>query len=292
VDSNGGFAESSYWLLEPKQKETLSGYRQACPRSEAQERSISTQVGFTTRPTRTAMQAPTTDIREMEVRAPICRDPGAIAWNYTRAETIADLTIHVIGLCFGFTAAAILLAHAALHAATMNIVAASVYSLGLLSMLTFSAAYNLWPVCPTKWRLRRLDQSAIYILIAATYTTFVVDTKAGTTALCVLMALWCVAVLGIAAALTLPGRLDRISIGVYVGMGWSVVILWSAKDVALPFAAFRLLVAGGAVVTAGLIFHVWQGLRFQNAVWHLFVLLGIACQYAAVLSLVLGQTAT
>jgi hemolysin III len=228
----------------------------------------------------------------MKVAVPLCRDPGAIAWNYTRAETIADLTVHVTGLCFGFAAATILLAHAAIYAATMNIVAASIYSLGLLSMLIFSAGYNLWPICSMKWWLRRLDQSAIYVLIAATYTAFVVDTKAGTPALCALIAVWCVAALGIAGALALPGRLDRISIGIYVGMGWSVVILWITKNVPVPFTAFRLLVAGGVLVTAGLIFHVWRNLRFQNAIWHLFVLLGVACHYAAVLSIVLGRTAT
>ena len=231
-------------------------------------------------------------VQEIETGAPVCRDRGAIAWNYTRTETIADLTIHVTGLCFGFTATAVLLAHTAIHAATTEIVAASIYSLGLLSMLTISAAYNLWPICPMKWWLRRFDQSAIYVLIAATYTPFVVDAKAGVTALCVLIGVWFVAALGIAAALTLPGRLDRISIGVYAGMGWSVAILWIAKEVPIPLAAFRLLVAGGVLVTVGLIFHTSRELRFQNAIAHLFVLLGITCHYAAVLSVVLGHAAT
>lgn len=238
------------------------------------------------------MRAPTINIRHKEVEVATCDNPGAIAWNYTRAETIADLIVHVIGLCFGSAAATVLLTHAAIYAPTMNIVAASIYSVGLLSMLTFSAAYNLWPVCPTKWWLRRLDQSAIYVLIAATYTALVVDTKAGTTALCFLIGIWCVAAFGIAAALALPGRLDRISIGVYIGMGWSVLILWSAKDVSVSFATLRLLVAGGALVTAGLIFHVRRGLRFQIAIWHVLVLLAIACHYAAVLNVVLGQAAT
>jgi hemolysin III len=75
-------------------------------------------------------------------------------------------------------------------------------------------------------------------------------------------------------------------------MGWSVLILWSAKDVSVSFATLRLLVAGGALVTAGLIFHVRRGLRFQIAIWHVLVLLAIACHYAAVLNVVLGQAAT
>ena len=237
------------------------------------------------------MRASVADIRRRQAARSACRDPGAIVWNYTRAETIADLAVHVVGICFGLVAATVLLAHAAIYAPVKNIVAASIYSLGLLSMLTFSAAYNMWPVCPMKWRLRRLDQSAIYILIAATYTAVVVDTKAGTTAICVLIGIWCVAALGIAAALALPGRLDRIAIGVYVGMGWSVVILWGARQVPVPVAAFQLLVARGALVTAGLIFHAWHGLRFQNAIWHVTVLLAVACQYGAVLGVVMNPLA-
>jgi hemolysin III len=262
------------------------------PPSNVQERSISAQVGSVKLLIRPAVRTQTTDIQQIEAQAEICGDPGAIAWNYSRAETIADLAVHVTGLCFGCVAATVLLTHAARHAATMNILAASIYSLGLLSMLAFSAAYNLWPICPTKWWLRRLDQSAIYILIAATYTAFVVDTKAGTTAICVLVGIWCLAALGIAAALALPGRLDRTSIGAYIGMGWSVVVLWRANDMPVSLTTFQLLVAGGALVMAGLIFHVWRGLKFQIAIWHLFVLLAIACHYAAVLSIVLGHAAT
>jgi len=109
---------------------------------------------------------------------------------------------------------------------------------------------------------------------------------AGVTALCPDRDM-VVAALGIAAALTLPGRLDRISIGVYAGMGWSVAILRTAKEVPIPLAAFRL-VAGGVLVTVALIFHTSRELRFQNAIAHLFVLLRITCHYAAVLRFVLG----
>jgi hemolysin III len=210
-------------------------------------------------------------------------DPGAIPWNYSRSETIADLTVHVIGLCFGVAAATNLLAPALSHAAAADLIADSVYVFGLLSVLTLS-------VCPMKWWLRRFDQSAIYILIAATYTRFVVDANAGTPTLVVLIAVWCVAALGVAGALALPGRHDRVSIGVYIGM--SIVIFVSIKDASMPLSAFRLLVAGGMLVTIGLIFHIWRELRFQIAIWHVFVLLGMSCHYVAVLSVAVAHTAT
>lgn len=233
------------------------------------------------------MQVSTNGVQAMESVGAVCPHPGAIPWNYSRSETIADLTVHVIGLCFGVAAAAILLAHAASHAALTDLVADSIYAFGLLSVLTLSASYNLWPVCPIKWWLRRFDQSAIYILIAATYTRFVVDANLGT-ATFVLIAVWCVAALGIAGALALPGRLDRVSIALYVGMGG--VLLWSIRDVSIPLATFRLLIAGGMLVTVGLIFHSWRQLRFQIAIWHVFVLLGITCHYAAVLSIAFAHT--
>ena len=124
------------------------------------------------------MQLSTNGVQATKVAHPTCPDPGAIAWNYSRSETIADLAVHIVGLCLGVTAAAILLALAATRAATTDLIADSIYAFGLLSVLTLSASYNLWPVCPLKWWLRRMDQSAIYLLIAATYTRFAVDVNA------------------------------------------------------------------------------------------------------------------
>jgi hemolysin III len=232
------------------------------------------------------MRDSSTGLRKVETTSPVCCDPGAIDWNYSRSETIADLGVHVAGLCLGIAAAAVLLALAASHAAIRDLVAASLYALALLLMLTISAAYNLWPVCPAKWRLRRFDHSAIYVLIASTYTPFALDMKAGTIAL--LVGVWCVAVAGIALKLALPGRLDRFSIVVYVAMGWSGVILLNGTNSPIPSEAFRFLVMGGVLLTIGVIFHVWRTLRFQNAIWHFFVLLGVTCHYAAVLEVVLS----
>jgi hemolysin III len=232
------------------------------------------------------MRSSINTIQDMDAEVPAYRDPGAIAWDYTRTETLADMAVHVAGLCLGVTAAAVLLTLASIHATTRSLVAASIYVLGLLSMLTLSAAYNLWPVCPAKWWLRRFDHSAIYVLIAATYTPFLLIARSGT--FIILIAVWCAAALGIAVKLALPGRLDRLSIGVYVAMGWCAVILWWSKYALTQSAAFHLLLAGGMVITTGLIFHTQRKLRFQNAIWHLFVLLGVTFHYAAVLDVVLG----
>lgn len=103
---------------------------------------------------------------------------GAIAWNYDRVEVITDLIVHIIGVSFGAVASVMLVAFAAKCAAAPDLAAVTAYAVGLLSMLVISAAYNLWPASPTKWLLRRFDHSAIYLLIAATYTPFAISSEA------------------------------------------------------------------------------------------------------------------
>ncbi|WGD54072.1 hemolysin III family protein [Bradyrhizobium sp. CB1650] len=211
-----------------------------------------------------------------------------IGWNYDRAELIADGIVHAIGVLAGIVAATVLVVLAAVHASAVDIVGVSIYVAGLLSMLVLSATYNLWPVSPAKWVLRRFDHSAIYLLIAATYTPFILELKDSVFALALLVCVWCVAILGIVLKLAWPGRFDRVSIGIYLAMGWSGLMLYDAVVKALPAMALGLVVAGGALYSLGVIFHAWRRLRFQNAIWHGFVLAGAACHYTAVLDLVLS----
>ena len=95
------------------------------------------------------------------------------------------------------------------------------YVAGLLAMLGLSAAYNLWPVSPRKWLLRRFDHSAIYILIAATYTPMIMQIKDQMFGLALLAGVWSVAIIGIVLKLFWPGKFDKLSVGLYLAMGWS-----------------------------------------------------------------------
>ena len=212
----------------------------------------------------------------------------AIRWNYDRAELIADGVIHAIGVLAGIIAATVLVVLAAVYADATNVVGVSVYVAGLLSMLVLSATYNLWPVSPAKWLLRRFDHSAIYLLIAATYTPFILEVRDSVFALVLLVGVWCVAISGIVLKLCWPGRFDRVSVGIYLVMGWSGVMLYGPVVQALPTLALGFILAGGLLYSFGVIFHAWRRLRFQNAIWHGFVLAGAACHYTAVLDLVLN----
>jgi hemolysin III len=212
---------------------------------------------------------------------------GAVGWNYDRAELIADGIVHAIGIILGLIAATALVVLTAIYATALDILGVSIYVAGLLTMLVLSATYNLWPVSRAKWVLRRFDHSAIYVLIAATYTPFIMELPASVFSVALLVGVWCVATVGIVLKLTCPGRFDRLSVGLYLALGWSGVMLYDRVVAALPRLALWFVLAGGALYSLGVIFHAWRRLRFQNAIWHCFVLLGAACHYTAVLDLVL-----
>src|ERR1700733_4612795 len=211
----------------------------------------------------------------------------AIRWNYDRAELIADGIVHGIGVFGGVVAAPVLIVLAAVFASAYEVVTVSVYAAGLLAMLGFSAAYNLWPVSRRKWLLRRFDHSAIYVLIAATYTPIFAQLQDRVFAMSLLAGVWGVAVVGIMLKLFYPGRFDRLAVGLYLAMGWSGVIAYDARLSSLPQLALWFIFAGGLLYSFGVVFHAWRGLRFQNVIWHSFVLLGAAFHYPAVLDLVM-----
>ncbi len=104
------------------------------------------------------------------------RYPGQITWNYDRAEIIADGVVHAIGVCLGLIGA-VTIVLVAVRIERIEVAPIVVYVIGLLTMLALSAAYNMWPVSPAKWVLRRFDHSAIYLLIAGTYTPFLAQMK-------------------------------------------------------------------------------------------------------------------
>src|SRR3979490_3403568 len=122
---------------------------------------------------------------------------GAARCNYDRAELIADGVVHGIGVFCGLVAATVLIVLTAVYATPFEVAVVSVYVAGLLAMLVLSATYNLWPVSRAKWVLRRFDASAIYVLIAATYTPFIMQIKESLLAIALLIGVWCAAIAGI-----------------------------------------------------------------------------------------------
>jgi hemolysin III len=208
--------------------------------------------------------------------------PPQFPWNYDRSELVADAVVHAVGVALGLLGGVVLVVHA-VHTTHGSITAAvSIYAVGLIAMLGISAAYNVYPVCRTKWLLRRLDHSAIYVLIAATYTPFLATTEPTMGSVGLLAAVWLVAIGGVLLKLLWPGRLDRLSVALYLLLGWAGAAAYPVMA-ALPSSTLWLIAAGGVLYSAGVAFHLWESLRFQNATWHAFVLVGAGCHYTAVL---------
>ena len=152
-------------------------------------------------------------------------------------------------------------------------------------MLGLSMAYNLWPVSPRKWLLRRLDHSSIYLLIAGTYTPFIWQMKSEIMTI-LLVVVWLTAAAGIALKLFWPGRFDRLSIAFYLMLGWSGILAYEPMAAALHTTTLWLIAIGGVLYSIGVVFHVWQRLRFHTVIWRGFVVTAALVHYVAVLSCV------
>ncbi len=213
-----------------------------------------------------------------------------VKWNYDRSELIADGIVHGVGLVAALIGVVALLVLAVTHNDAGQIAAAAIYGAGLIATLSISFAYNLWPVSRTKAVLRRFDHSSIFVLIAATYTPFLQNGWSDPFLFSMLIALWGIAAFGVFIKCAFPGRFDRVAILLYLAMGWSGVFAAGPLLARLPEGTLLLILIGGIVYSAGVIFHVWEKLRFQNAIWHGFVVAAAAIHFSAVLS-VLGPAA-
>lgn len=207
--------------------------------------------------------------------------PAFGRFTFNRAELWADGVVHVLGIVLGIAAVAALILRVAAIAPLPDLIPVLIYSAALMAVLIVSAVYNLWPVSPMKWLLRRFDHSAIYVLIAGTYTPFLMKLGENIIAQALLILVWTASTAGIVLKVALPGRFDRLSIGLYLLIGWSGIAVW--QGIAhLPATSLWLMVIGGLLYTMGVAFHVWKSLPFQNAIWHAFVLVASGCFYGAV----------
>jgi len=208
---------------------------------------------------------------------------------YARSERIADGVIHALGVIFALAGAILLVSLSAWseEARIDRTVAVAIYGGALIATFSASAFYHMTPWTRLRPLLRRIDHAAIYFKIAGTYTPLVVLIGSAF-AYAVLAVVWAIALGGAVAKLFFwksPGRLGPT---LYLLMGWlSIALVWSLA-MTLPVASTALVVIGGLLYSAGVIFFVWEGLRFSNAIWHGFVLAASACFFAAIAMGVLG----
>jgi hemolysin III len=201
--------------------------------------------------------------------------------SYTKLEQLADACVHAASVIFSIVATIILLAAAAGRLRAADTAGLVVYCIGLIGMFAASAAYNLVTRRNLKEILRRLDHAAIFIMIAGSYTPFAL-LLGGAAGCSMLIAVWAIAAVGVVIKLRFPRRLDKLSVLLYLAQGWIVILALDPIVAALPSQALWLLLGGGIVYTLGVPFHLMEWMRFHNVIWHVFVLGGAACQFAAI----------
>ncbi len=208
---------------------------------------------------------------------------------YTTLERRADLVIHVLGLCGAVVLAPVLLRRLGLHATPRQIASVAIYLAGLVGMLSASAAYNLTRAGPAKARLRVLDRSMIYVMIAGTYTPFALDALPPSTGNLLFALVWSIAGCGVAVELSPLSRLHyNLSLLLYLALGWIVLAFAHAVIIALVPEAIVLLVCGGVLYTIGAVLHARGRMPFHNPVWHALVAAAATLHFAAIADLFRG----
>jgi len=198
-------------------------------------------------------------------------------------EEIANSVSHGIGLLLALAAFPILVLTALRRGDATEIAGAIVFGITMVLLYLSSTLFHAFPQCRTKRVFQVLDHSAIYLLIAGTYTPFTLGVLRGTWGWILFGLVWSMAVVGIVLKAIGGVRYNTVSTFVYIAMGWLVVIAADTVWTLVPKWGIFWLFAGGIAYTLGAVFFLAERIRFFHFVWHLFVIVGTACHFIAVL---------
>ena len=210
--------------------------------------------------------------------------------SYSVREEIAHSAIHGVGILLSIAGLVTLLLVALRTGDPRHVVACGVYGVTLILLYLASTLYHSIPSPRAKRVLRVLDHSAIYLLIAGTYTPFTLISLRGGWGWTLFGLVWGMAVLGIVLKVVAIGRFRWLSMVLYLGMGWLVLIALEPLLRAVSPGGVRLLFLGGVCYTLGTLFYGWRRLPYHHAVWHAFVLAGSVLHFFAVLLYVVPVT--
>lgn len=211
----------------------------------------------------------------------------AVKAQYTLAEEIAHAISHGAGLVLSVAGLSWMLYLSIGAADPWRIVASCVYGASLITLFLASTLYHAWPASPRKHMFKLIDHCAIYLLIAGTYTPFVLVAMRTGTGWWLFGAIWALATAGIVTKLWLKHRYPKLSLVSYLVMGWLIVIAAPQVAAAIGAGGMTWVVAGGLSYTIGAVFYMAHRLPFNHAIWHLFVLAGGVCHFLAVVWYVL-----
>src|SRR5262249_55336327 len=200
-------------------------------------------------------------------------------------EELANTVSHCIGLIAAIIATPILLIAAWRSGSAGFFAGTIVFAATMLILYFVSMLYHAWPQSRAKQTLRLLDHCAIFLLIAGTYTPFSLGPLHGVWGFTLLATIWSVAIFGVIIKVTRgPSRHRGLGMSLYLGMGWSGLIISRPVFPSLPPGALFWLMAGGVAYTAGVLFFLNERMRYAHFIWHLFVLTGTSCHFLALLA--------
>jgi hemolysin III len=200
----------------------------------------------------------------------------------TLAEEVANSVSHGLGFVLALAGAPLLIAAAVQRGTLSDVIAVSVFAAAMALMYLSSTIYHALPAGQAKRVFQVLDHSAIYLLIAGTYTPFTLGVLQGGWGWTLFGLVWGLAAFGVLVKAFAGIRWHGLSTGLYIGMGWLALIAAKPLWETLPLAGLAWLLAGGIAYTAGVYFYAKKTLRFGHFVWHLFVVAGTACHFVAV----------
>src|SRR5438093_13287927 len=199
-------------------------------------------------------------------------------WTESTGEELANTISHGIGLAAAMIGTPILLLAAFHHGSISFLIVTIIFTVTMLVLYLGSMLYHAWPQTPAKSILQVLDHSAIFLLIAGTYTPFALGPLRGVWGWTMLGLIWALAALGVLVKATRgAARHKRFALALYLGMGWLALIFIRPLALAIPWSAVLWLIAGGIAYTAGTLVFANERLRYAHFIWHLFVLAGTSC---------------
>ncbi|MNQ74295.1 hemolysin-III related [compost metagenome] len=202
--------------------------------------------------------------------------------QYSMKEERANALTHGFGVILSIAALVLLVVQAYQHGNAWHIVSFSIFGAALVILYTCSTLLHSFTHAKIKDVFEILDHSAIYVLIAGSYTPYLLVTLRGTLGWSFFGVIWGLALIGIVLKLFYVKRFILASTLCYIVMGWLIVIAFKPLYVELPFGGIAWLVVGGLFYTLGSIFYVWRRIPYHHAIWHLFVLAGSACHFFSI----------
>ena len=208
---------------------------------------------------------------------------------YPPEEERINIGSHAIGLLLSVVGLVTLVIRASEGGRAVHVVSATVFAVSMMALYAASVAYHSTQDPVLRTRLRTVDHSAIYVLIAGTYTPFALVTLQGTAGWVLFSVIWSMALTGIVLKLFFTGRYKLFSTLMYVFMGWLIVFFIKPLVASFPPAGLAWLLAGGVAYTLGAVLYSIPRVPFHHAVFHVFVVLGSACHFVAVYRYVLPE---